>query len=332
MNNVLNHLEYLLSTHDCVIVPTLGAFLAVNSPAEYDENNGTYSFPSRNYTFNESLTISDGLLISSMSRSLSIDYDIANRLVLEEVAQIRKSLEETGEFVVGRIGRLEMTMLGRFQFVPSNIDRLSPLASWIGNLSLSDLRNSSKKGITREVSNESRWPKINRFVRTAVGAAAAILIAIVASTPISVDNTYKASTVLPVTLSHNAEEYKPLTPMSDAVELMPNSNIIETNLDQTSIDNVVSASEEKSGETFTSTRFNDTDPYVLVVASFYNQKEAETFIKTYATKAQLPLDIVSADGKYRVYVATGQTLAQASEQKNLPQISKYFKEAWPTRK
>lgn len=59
-------------------------------------------------------------------------------------------------------------------------------------------------------------------------------------------------------------------------------------------------------------KFNDTDPFCVIVASFPDLLQAERYM---AENPRISLGVLHQDGKYRVYAATGATYEEASAQK-----------------
>lgn len=106
MNNLTTHIEYLLSSVDCVVIPGLGAVLAQSVSARYDSSVGVFLPPRRVYSFNCGLSDSDGLLISSVARAERVGYEAASRMVAEEVRSMRSALDAEGRLRLGRIGSL----------------------------------------------------------------------------------------------------------------------------------------------------------------------------------------------------------------------------------
>lgn len=222
MNLLLQHTEYLLSTHDCVVVPGLGAFLALSQSAHYEAGTEEWKSPYRKFAFNESLNVSDGMLIMSIARSNDNNYDYASRIVERDVEEIKSELRRTGEFGFGRIGRLQLSESGQIQFFPYSSDRITPLLHWINDYKYPELNpvtafvpeNSPvtpapELHTVAPTRNEPRFSlHFNQFVRTALGAAAAILIALIVSTPISMRDIYNASTIPPFTKPTNVSDVR----------------------------------------------------------------------------------------------------------------------------
>ncbi len=100
-------IKELLYEHDCVIVPDFGGFVANYRPAAVDYNRHTFAPPSKDITFNRSLTNNDGLLIGHVSQRTGMSYVDARRWVSGRVKEWKRRLEK------GR--RLEVAGLGEFR-------------------------------------------------------------------------------------------------------------------------------------------------------------------------------------------------------------------------
>ena len=352
MNIVLRHIEYLLSVHECVVVPGLGAFLAADYSAEYNAQRGFYMSPGRRFAFNESLNTSDGLLVMSIARAQAIDFNSAKRIVGEAVYQIKSELNSVGEFNFGRIGRLEKSESGSIRFIPSPIDRLSPLSGWIGNLELQQL-NVGVEDETAENTNQERpfnHIQIPRFIRTAVGAAAAIFLALVVSTPVNVKNTYQASTVpnltkpraieVPVAVSQPVVDTVPECPAVDETDCLPEVTeqpmvALQTNpyaqaAAMAAVDATMTTEPKKetveAPDPLADLRFDEMDPFVLVVASLPTIDDAARFIEETKRRTNIKLGIVESQSWFQIYAATGKTKQDA--QKLHSRLSKRFPGAW----
>mgnify|MGYP003287733752 CR=1 FL=1 len=69
MKNLARHIELLLRDNDCVILPGFGGFIAHTVPAYYASEEHLYYPPTRNISFNASITMNDGLLAQPMMLS-----------------------------------------------------------------------------------------------------------------------------------------------------------------------------------------------------------------------------------------------------------------------
>ena len=131
------HIETLLLSNDCVIVPNLGGFMAHHINARYDENDGMFIPPYRTLGFNPSLTMSDPLLAQSYMELHDISYPEAIALINHEVSLLKHHLESEGRYEFTDIGTLYINASGNYEFesLPSGI--LTPYLYGLGALDMS---------------------------------------------------------------------------------------------------------------------------------------------------------------------------------------------------
>lgn len=118
MENLPLHIEYLLTRHDCVIVPGLGAFIATETEAYIDRERAIISPRRREISFNGSVIADDGLLSHSVARRERLSYEEAHRVLGQLIARMRRELELEEETSIGRIGKLTVTSDGTLRFIP----------------------------------------------------------------------------------------------------------------------------------------------------------------------------------------------------------------------
>lgn len=116
MKRLSQHIYQLLVGHNCVIVPELGGFVAQYMPARYDEAEESFFPPCRQISFNAQLTINDGLLVQSYMESEHADFIKASEYVSQDIAQLKRMLDNEGRVELTDIGTLSMSLNGRFIF------------------------------------------------------------------------------------------------------------------------------------------------------------------------------------------------------------------------
>ena len=138
--NVLErHIEILLLSNDCVIVPGLGGFMAHHVDARYDETDGTFLPPLRTLGFNPRLTMNDSLLVQSYIEAYDISYPEALRRIEAEVAEIRQHLESKREYELNDIGILRLNQEGNLEFEPCEAGILTPYLYGLSSFEMSPL-------------------------------------------------------------------------------------------------------------------------------------------------------------------------------------------------
>lgn len=197
------HIEYLLTRHDCVIVPGIGAFIATETEASVDFERGIISPRRREISFNGSVVTDDGLLSHSIARREHLSYEEAHRMLSAITNKIRTDLREEGEISIGMVGRLFMDAEGLISFQPRRsriTDDILPAIAF-STISaensqypdMADMSNISANG----GSNSDYY--VIRISKRAVHAAAMLITILTVGLslliPINHDNTQKASVV-----------------------------------------------------------------------------------------------------------------------------------------
>ncbi|HRH56323.1 MAG TPA: hypothetical protein PLS10_01645 [Chitinophagales bacterium] len=111
-------IQQLLLTHNCVIIPNFGAFIGNYNPAEIHLMERKIFPPNKMIAFNRSLQNNDGILINAVSRDFSVSYHEAEIRVADFVKQCNDSLFQNKSFILNDIGRLVVDTENNIQFQP----------------------------------------------------------------------------------------------------------------------------------------------------------------------------------------------------------------------
>jgi hypothetical protein len=120
------HIEILLLSNDCVIVPNLGGFMAHHVDACVDKSDYTFLPPLRAVGFNPKLTLNDSLLAQSYVEAYDISYPEAVMRIEDEVRELKQVLERDGMFELSDIGQLSLNDDGHIVFEPCQAGILTP--------------------------------------------------------------------------------------------------------------------------------------------------------------------------------------------------------------
>ena len=126
MIEINRHIEILLLSNDCVIVPGFGGFMAHHVDARYDGTDNMFLPPLRTVGFNPQLTMNDSLLALSYVETYDMSYPEALRRIEEEVNEIRQTLENEGQYEVDNVGTLSLNEDGNIEFEPYEAGILTP--------------------------------------------------------------------------------------------------------------------------------------------------------------------------------------------------------------
>lgn len=143
--DIAKHIEILLLTNDCVIVPGLGGFMTHYLPAHYDVADGTFLPPQRTLGFNPQLTMNDSLLAQSYVEAYDISYPDAVSKIESEVLQLRDHLDKNGQYELQGLGVLSLNNEGHIVFEPCEAGVLTPEYYGLGSFHMNLLLNAERK-------------------------------------------------------------------------------------------------------------------------------------------------------------------------------------------
>lgn len=152
------HIEILLLTNDCVVIPGLGGFVAHYVEARYDENDGVFLPPMRTLGFNPQLTMNDSLLAQSYVEAYDISYPEALRRIEKAARQMQNELDEHGEYELYNIGRLIVNANGKMEFSPCEAGILTPELYGLSSFEMTPIRgmNQSRTPIAGHAAKKAR--------------------------------------------------------------------------------------------------------------------------------------------------------------------------------
>lgn len=197
MIELSRHIECLMLDHDCVIVPGLGGFVTQYVPARYVAEEQLFLPPYRSVGFNQQLSLNDGLLVQSYMQAYDTDYPETIKIIDDAVAQLKKELQENGEYELSGIGKLTLGIGGTYNFIPCEAGVLSPELYGLDAVNVADVKHSEiantakkakeKKGKIRLHRSEKNYTiTLNReLVNYVAAAVVAVFFYFIWATPIS---------------------------------------------------------------------------------------------------------------------------------------------------
>lgn len=332
MNIIIDHLEYLLCRHDCVIVPGIGALIVRYRPARFDSRNPLVILPpTRELAFNGALIDSDGILENSVARRNGISFEAAGRMVKEEAECLLQQLKTFGSLILGRLGELAYTEYDTILFTPSDVSGwdfrfygLRPLYLKNADSVVCSKADVSASGglVSKTQDAKSQSPVVSpwaandyieeeetargrsRLTRSIVGVAASLAVIVTLAlfiiNPIKLANEPVKASMAPV---------ETVVPADDDAMVPTEEN---QDVDVPEEDQIAGTCNEVKPAV--SLRFSSTDPFCVIVASFPEDAQAARYISGNPGRQ---LGVLQQDGKYRVYAATGGTYEEASAQKSI---------------
>ena len=182
MNELVKHIEILLLSKDCVIVPNFGGFVAHHITAHYEEGDCLYYPPLRTVGFNPQLKLNDSLLAQSYVDAYELSYPDALNRIEKEVNEMRQKLENDGFLEMEGLGSFTINKDGMPEFEPCLAGLLTPNLYGLSTYEITSLQQNianveDKQPIETlvptEQSTKSRFINMN-WVRNAAVACAVV--------------------------------------------------------------------------------------------------------------------------------------------------------------
>lgn len=125
MISMIEHIEYLMLSNDCVVVPGFGAFIAQYTSSYNSPMTSTFTEPKRSISFNASINHNDGLLANSIVKRESVSYTDALKIIEKSTTICRQALCDGTEVPFGRLGFFINNSEGNLEFVPFHHEQAS---------------------------------------------------------------------------------------------------------------------------------------------------------------------------------------------------------------
>lgn len=218
MFSIIEHIEYLLTCNDCVVVPAWGAFIANYKSACYDDGREVMECPRRTVGFNAGVSHNDGLLAQSLMRREGMTYEQAMSFIADSVTTFRQQLAMDCEVSMGRLGYFRRNDGRYIEFVPFCRDNASDQYYGLADLEVKTVGALERELAEVEAAQQEPAAAIvpknrNLFSRKAaqVAASVAVLIGlgVVLSTPIIVDRQHNMASMIPEVTAPQSQQLAP---------------------------------------------------------------------------------------------------------------------------
>lgn len=324
MDNLISHIEYLILAHDCVVIPTLGAFITTHEPA-YIYDGGILP-PCRKISFNEDIRHEDALLAASYARKEGVSLDEGRRYVKEIIRQLRYMLDADGEITIGRLGTLCRQPEGNLVFTPissplasaSKIGReratMEPLATETASGEkkirvATDYATVDGKPSDNDKQNSDNKYYIIRIHKQALKYAAMLLVVV----------SVLFSIAVPYTQSTRDIDKASMLPIDSMVERSHKKQITEAQ-PTTCIKSPVSTPDEVEETT-------SSGEYHLIVGTFHSEREAEKFAGMF-DDSSFSLQILKSNKIWRISAKSDDNKENLIKTLNSDKFKREFKEGW----
>ena len=349
------HIEILLLSNDCVIVPGLGGFMAHHVDARYDGRDGMFLPPLRTIGFNQQLTMNDSLLAISYVEAYDISYPDALNRISDEVNELRQSLENNGEYELDDLGTLFLNEDGNISFEPCEAGILTPDFYGLGSFGMQtlaqitdinklkeeanvttaneDTNNPPVIGITSNnsvfVDEEDEESKGTEFVsikkswlRNVAAACIAIIAFFALSTPLGTPTVQKSQID---TGMLNRIMPKEVNVHEPAHELVLSSNSVKTEEEAKSKESTQMSTEDQEITTPSASY------YSIVLASRVTKRNAASYAEMLQAKGFTDARVLITNNNVKVIYGNYGTESEAYAALNRLHDKEAFKDGWITK-
>lgn len=310
MISMIEHIEYLMLSNDCVVVPGFGAFIAQYTSSNNCAQNSTFTSPKRSISFNASINHNDGLLANSIAKKASIPYAEALKQIEKSTTICRQALSDGSEVPFGRLGFFISNAEGHIEFIPFHHELANDDFFGLQSFSFPTLAERNAQVATEETVSETySEPEINIgrrnwFSHKAVQIAASIVMLVcltfALSTPIIVDKP-----------THQLATLNVPTPT------MPKHKVVKT--EGISLQKQVEAASEKK-------EANSNGRYAIIICSLKKQSQVTQYFQE--NKDINPANVIKKNGYYMIYFNRGDNYQELV--KEAKQMPKPYTEFWIT--
>ena len=333
------HIEILLLSNDCVIVPGLGGFMTHHVEAQYDADDQMFLPPLRTLGYNPQLTMNDSLLVQSYIEAYDISYPEALRRIESEVEELKQHIGAAGCYELNDIGVLSLNEEGKYLFAPCEAGILTPELYGLSGFEMSPIATvETVEELPKETEALETAPAIvplttdedddertlvikMSWIRNTVAVAAAVLAFFLMTTPVSNSDSTKPhqpavkpdTAILKITVD-NAAADEAVTEVVKVTEVTEETKVAEVKKDTVAAQPAQPAV-EKTG-------------YCLVLASHVSKKNAQAFVDELHKRGFTEAEIFVRNNVTRVVYGHFETMNAAYNRLNRVRDNKGFEEAW----
>ena len=364
MIDLTRHIEALLLSYDCVIIPGLGGFVSQYVESYYIEDEKTFFPPYRTVGFNPQLTINDGLLVQSVMQTYDVNYPEAQRMIEQKVEEIQNRLHCNCAYDFEGIGVLTINLGGVYSFKPFDSGVIAPKLYGLNSFQMkkaSEIQEERTESSKKEKRNEAEYKtekKASSIVKIAdeprhytisvnktatnyiATIAAAVLLYFIFSIPTQSPSDYNVSTEgasangifiglssLMQNQNANKKDISSISLDTANDKTLLNEEIKSESTIEQNIDKVKEDKAVKQ-EDKKLVESHAEGTYVIVLASAVTEKNAEIYVSE-LKKQGMPEAFVYKKGKMtRVLYSSYPTEEEAKSALNKLCSNDNFSEAW----
>ena len=315
MQSIFSHIAYLLTQHECVVIPGFGALIHSYVPARNAMDEDIFSPPSISLGFNSELNHNDGILADSIKSERNISYNDANKIVSDFSVKLNDQLKNKKKITIPQVGHFALSEDKKINFSPAadlsaNVDQFGFKNFYIPLLS--EIATTPEKDKPEE-SQDNRVIMIplSKRLLTAASVAAIVLIFMLLSTPI--DNKD-----VPMQYAGMFSSYTPVSVHQAIPVELPEATTDEVVVKDSISELVVSAKESIPEQSLVEQKEekpvliveNSPNGYLIIIASFPTRREAERILPDLKKNFD-SASIIEKNNRSRIYIRSFQDKKEA---------------------
>ena len=260
------YISELLFSHDCVIIPGFGGFIANTKSAKLNSNTNKITPPSKKILFNKKLVSNDGLLISYVAEQEAISNEKAKKNVEKFVKETITKLDDYKILRLDNIGLFTSTKENNLLFIQDN--------SINYNLSVFGMENIYNKPINRKLESKKELKttikRINNYKTNPkyIIKVAAILLPLILLSYLGISYEEKINSI-----------YINMADLTPKVKYTTDNDNSEDVLFLTEEKKPLLNTDIKKEKNYISAIDNKTKTYYLIAGSFIEKKNANNLYK-----------------------------------------------------
>ena len=309
MQRIFSHIERLLLTNDCVIIPEFGGFVIHPYPAVYKSEEHKFCPPGKDIVFNPTLNHYDRLLPESYIQVYGMTFEEAQRSLKKDIEELYLLIEKDGAVYFDKTGVLRKGGDGKLFFEPernSSFAGLKPYGLYSFHLPpLVRIKQKEQTETGRIIQLQPKPRQVDSlpvhrgWIRVIGVSVAAVGLFLIISTPVKnvYHPSYSASMISPEMILHsgstpNLDIEEDTTQILDLeIETPPQPTVSEE------ITQPVVAPPQPEAKADAATQ----KTYYAIIASFASEKHAYQFMQEINMPELTNMGIVTNEGRVRVY-------------------------------
>ena len=324
---ISTHIERLLSTNDCVIIPEFGGFVFHSSSAVYESDIHKFCPPHKEIVFNPTLIHQDGLLPESYIQMYGMTFNKAQIALKKDVEELYYKIEQEGAVYFEKIGLLRKSDDGKIVFEPdpdSVLLGLKPYGLFPFHLPpIAQTEQKESHAVEKMTRAQTTvYLPVNRALIRAIGVSvAAACFILFVSIPIhEVDRASYSASFIPAEMAAKSE-------------YLPTDTLQVTGLE------VDTTNEKAVSEEITRSFVTETMPvaqteaqnpriYYAIIGSFVTEKQANQYMQDIKMPELTDMGILINEGRVRVYAGKFDDRKEAENYIKFIKENEKLKDTW----